>query len=155
MTSMTTMQRLTGDLTTSMKARDTFRTNTLRQALGALQVAQKAGPFNRELTEDQVRAVLTSEVKKRRESAQIYTDANATERAATETAEADLLEAYLPAAVTDAQLDEIVTAAIAEVGAATVKDMGKVMKVATAAASKLGRVDGRVLSGKVRAALGS
>jgi uncharacterized protein len=150
---MSTLDRLTADLTASMKARDTVRTGTLRQAIGAVRAAEKAGPSARELTDEQVQSVLASEVKKRRDTAQIYADAGAHERAATETAEADLMEAYLPAAVSEEQLDAVVADAIAATGASTMKDMGAVMKEATAAAGRLGRVDGKALSQRVRQAL--
>jgi uncharacterized protein YqeY len=150
---MSTMERLTADLTASMKARDTARTGTLRQAIAAVRVAEKAGPSVRELTDDQVQAVLASEVKKRRESAEIYAGAGAADRAAAETAEADVIEAYLPAAVTQEQLDALVAEAIASTGAGTMRDMGTVMKAATAAAADLGRVDGKALSQRVRQAL--
>ena len=153
MAPVTTLERLTADLTTSMKARTAFRTNAVRQAIGAVRAAQKSGPAARDLTEDQVRAVLGAEVKKRRESAEIYTGVGAVERAATESAEADLIEAYLPAAISEEQLDRIVADAIATVGARTVKDMGKVMKAANASAADLGRVDGKALSDRVRRAL--
>jgi uncharacterized protein YqeY len=150
---MTTLERLTVDLKTSMKARTAFRTNTVRQVIAAVRAAEKSGPVARDLTEDQVQAVLAAEVKKRRESAQIYTTAGATERATTETGEADLIEAYLPAAIGSDQLDALVADAIATTGAATLKDMGKVMKAANAAAAAVGRVDGKALSGAVRQAL--
>jgi uncharacterized protein YqeY len=150
---MSTMERLTADLTASMKARDTARTGTLRQAIAAVRVAEKAGPSVRELTDEQVQAVLVSEVKKRRESAEIYAGAGATDRAQTETAEADIIETYLPAAVTDEQLDAVVAEAIAVTGASSMKDMGTVMKAANAAAADLGRVDGKALSQRVRQAL--
>jgi len=151
---MSTLERLTTELTASMKARDTFRTNTLRQAIAAVRAAEKSGTAARELGEDEVQAVLASEVKKRRDTAGIYTDAGAGDRAATETAEADLLESYLPAAVSEPELDAVVADAIAATGATTMKDMGTVMKEATVAAGRLGRVDGKVLSQRVRQALG-
>ena len=154
MGAMTTLERLTADLTTSMKARTAFRTNTVRQVIAAVRAAEKSGSAVRELTEDQVQAVLATEVKKRRESAQIYAAAGATERATTETTEADLIEAYLPVALSTEQLDAIVADAIASTGASTVKDMGAVMKAANAAAAAVGRVDGKALSLAVRAALG-
>lgn len=147
---MTTLERLTADLTTSMKARTAFRTNTVRQVIAAIRAAEKSGPAARALTEEQVQGVLGAEVKKRRESAQIYTAAGATDRATTETDEADLIEAYLPAAVSAEQLDAIVTAAIAATGASTMRDMGAVMKQANAAAAAVGRVDGKALSERVR-----
>ncbi|QTE27777.1 GatB/YqeY domain-containing protein [Pengzhenrongella sicca] len=150
---MTTLERLTADLTVSMKARTAFRTNTVRQAIAAVRAAEKSGPAARELTDEQIQAVLAGEVKRRRESAQIYRDADATERAETETAEADLIEAYLPATVTPEVLDQLVADAIAASGASSLKDMGTVMKAANAAAAGLGRVDGKELSARVRRAL--
>ncbi|MGW6130416.1 GatB/YqeY domain-containing protein [Cellulomonas sp. NPDC055163] len=150
---MTTLERLTADLTTSMKARDAFRTNTLRQVIGAVRAAEKSGPVAVELDDDAVQAVLASEVKKRRESAEIYTTAGATDRATTETGEADLIESYLPTALSEADLDEVVAAAIAETGATSMRDMGAVMRAAQAAAAGRGRVDGKVLSQRVKAAL--
>lgn len=153
---MSTLERLTADMTTALKARDTFATATLRQVVGAVRAEEKAGKVARELTEEQVQTVLVAEVKKRRESATIYTDAGAAERAAAETAEADLIESYLPAALTDEQLDELVAAVIAETGATSPKEMGQVMKAANARAAASGaRVDGKALSAKVRAALAS
>lgn len=96
-----------------------------------------------------------AEVKKRRESAQIYTDAGATERADNETHEADFIEKYLPASLTPAELDALVAAAVVSTGASSMKDMGTVMKTATAAAAGIGRVDGKALSQAVRQALGA
>lgn len=145
---MTTLDRLDADLTAAMKARDTTRTGTLRQAIGAVRAEAKAGPTARELTEDDVLAVLAREVKKRRESAQIYTDAGAADRAATETAEADLIATYLPAAPTGEELAELVRAVVDELGATSPKDMGRVMKEVSARAGR--GADGRTLSTLVR-----
>ncbi|WP_136520181.1 MULTISPECIES: GatB/YqeY domain-containing protein [Cellulomonas] len=145
---MSTLERLDADLTASMKARDATRTNTLRQAIGAVRAEAKAGPAVRELSEDDVLAVLAREVKKRRESAQIYADAGAAERAATETAEADLIATYLPAAPTAEELAGLVRTVVDELGAAGPKDMGRVMKEVTARAGR--GADGRALSALVR-----
>ena len=153
MDAVTLLDRLDTDLRAAMKARDTFATGTLRQMIAAVRGAAKSGPVARELDDDEILAVLTAEVKKRRESAEIYTGAGAADRAATETAEADFIEAYLPAALSDADLDGLVAEAIDATGATTLKDMGAVMKAAQAAAAGRGRVDGKVLSGKVRTAL--
>ncbi len=151
---MSTLERLTTDMTAALKARDSFATATLRQVVGAVRAEEKAGKVARELTEEQVQAVLVAEVKKRRESAGIYKDAGAEDRAANETAEADLIESYLPAALTDEQLDALVADAVAQTGATSPKEMGQVMKAANAAAAAQGaRVDGKALSAKVRAAL--
>ena len=137
----------------STEAEHALATSTLRQVIAAVRGAAKSGPVARELDDDEILAVLTAEVKKRRESAEIYTGAGAADRAANETAEADFVETYLPAALSDADLDALVSEAIASTGASSMKDMGAVMKAAQAAAAGRGRVDGKVLSGKVRAAL--
>ena len=150
---MSTLDRLTTELTASMKARDSFRTNTLRQAIAAVRAAEKSGTSVRELSDEEVQAVLASEVKKRRDTAQIYAGAGAGDRAAAESSEADLIEGYLPAAVSEQQLDAVVADAIAATGATSMRDMGTVMKAATAAAAGLGRVDGKLLSQRVRQAL--
>lgn len=153
MTTQTTLERLTSDLTTSMKARDTFTTGTLRQIIGAVRTAEKSGSVARDFSDDEVQKVLASEVKKRRESAQIFAEAGADDRAANETAEADLIETYLPASLTPEQVDALVADAIAATGATGPKDMGPVMKAVNAAAAGMGRVDGKVLSQVVRTAL--
>ncbi|ROS26014.1 GatB/YqeY domain-containing protein [Cellulomonas sp. PhB150] len=148
---MSTLDQLTADLTTAMKARDSVRTNTIRQAIGAVRAEAKAGPVEKELSEDDVLKVLSREVKKRRDSAQIYTDAGADERAAIETAEADLFETYLPARLSDDDLAALVASVIADTGATSMRDMGGVMKEATARAGAA--ADGKKLSTLVRAAL--
>ena len=108
MAPMSTLDQLTSDLTTAMKARDTERTGILRQIIGAVRFEAKAGTVEKELSDDDVLKILAREVKKRRDSAQIYTDAGAPERAATETAEADLIETYLPAQLSDDELQALV-----------------------------------------------
>lgn len=148
---MSTLDQLTADLTTAMKARDSVRTNTIRQAIGAVRAEAKAGPVEKELSEDDVLKVLSREVKKRRDSAQIYTDAGADERAAIETAEADLFETYLPARLSDDELAALVASVIVDTGATSMRDMGGVMKEATARAGA--SADGKKLSTLVRAAL--
>ena len=148
---MSTLDQLTSDLTTAMKARDTERTGILRQIIGAVRFEAKAGAVEKELSEDEVLKILAREVKKRRDSAQIYTDAGAPERAATETSEADLIETYLPAQLSDDELAALVQAVIADVGATSVRDMGAVMKEATARAGA--SADGKKLSTLVRGAL--
>ncbi|MBO3084067.1 GatB/YqeY domain-containing protein [Cellulomonas fengjieae] len=148
---MSTLDQLTSDLTTAMKARDTLRVSTLRQLIAAVRFEAKAGSVEKELSDDEVLKVLAREVKKRRDSAQIYADAGAPERAATESAEADVIETYLPAQLSDDQLQALVTAVIADVGATSLRDMGAVMKEATARAGA--SADGKKLSASVRAAL--
>jgi len=146
-----TLDRLTADLTTAMKARDAARTSVLRQVIAAVRAEEKSGPTVKELSEQDVLAVLNREVKKRRESAQIYTEAGAADRAANETAEADAIEEYLPARLSDEELQALVAAVVADTGASSMKDMGAVMKEATARAGL--SADGKKLSTLVRAAL--
>ena len=148
---MSTLDQLTSDLTTAMKARDALRLSTRRQIIAAVRFEAKAGTVEKELTEDEVLKILAREVKKRRDSAQIYTDAGAPDRAATENAEADLIETYLPAQLSDDELQALVAAVVADVGATSVRDMGAVMKEATARAGA--SADGKKLSTLVRAAL--
>jgi uncharacterized protein YqeY len=146
-----TLAQLTADLTTAMKARDADRVSVLRQVIGAVRAEAKAGAVEKELTEDDVLKVLTREVKKRRDSAQIYTDAGAADRAAVETREADAIEAYLPARLSPEELEALVRSVVADLGATSQRDMGAVMKEATARAA--GAADGKALSTLVRAAL--
>ena len=146
-----TLDRLTADLTTSMKARDADRTSILRQVIGAVRAEEKAGPVAKELTEDEVLKVLAREVKKRRESAQIYTEVGATERAEVESREADAIETYLPAQLSDDELAALVRDVIADVGATSIRDMGGVMKEATARVGTA--ADGKKLSALVKATL--
>lgn len=151
---MSILERMTEDLTTAMKSRDIFRTGTLRYVIGTVRTAEKAGKVARTLTEDEVIAILVAEVKKRRETAQIFTDAGEHDRAANEIDEAAIIEGYLPEVLESEELEVMVRDVVTEVGATSMKDMGKVMKAVTARAAELeARVDGKELSGLVRAAL--
>jgi uncharacterized protein YqeY len=149
--------RLRSDLTASMKARDTARTGTLRMAIAAIGNAEVAGPVAKELTDPEVVAVLTREVRKRKEAAEVYAGAGRQELAGKEQAEIEVLSEYLPAALTDAELDDVVRAAVTEVEAstgapATARQMGMVIKAAQAKAA--GRADGSRIAAAVKAALG-
>lgn len=157
MARMTTLQaRLQSDLTDSMKQRDERRTAALRMALAALSVEQRAGKTERELDDDEVVTVLAREVKKRREAAAAFADAGRDDSAERERAEESVLAAYLPAALSEDELDEIVAAAVSaarESGAVGPKAMGVVMKGVQARVK--GRADGAVVAAKVRTALAS
>lgn len=146
-----TLDKLTADLTTAMKARDAERTGILRQVIGAVRAEAKAGPVEKELSEEDVLRVLSREVKKRRDTALIYLDAEATDRAQIETAEAEVIEEYLPARLSDDELADLVRTVIADVGATSMRDMGAVMKEATARAGA--SADGGKISALVKAAL--
>ncbi|HEU5003562.1 MAG TPA: GatB/YqeY domain-containing protein [Actinomycetota bacterium] len=128
-------EQLRADLTDSMRARDEVRTATLRMALSAITKAEVAGSEAAELTDDQVRAVIRSELNRRTEAAGIYTDAGRDALAARERAEGDVLAAYLPAQLADAELALVVAeevAAAAGNGLAGPKAMGAVIKAVRA-----------------------
>ncbi len=149
-------KRLRADLTTSMKAKDTLRTATLRMLLSAIGAEKVAGKEARELTDDDVLRVLAKESKKRGESAEIYTQNGRGELAATERAEAQIIDEYLPTPLTDAELADVADTAIAQVAEELgerpgMRQMGQVMKAATAVAA--GKADGSRLSAAVRARL--
>ncbi|MBY6436364.1 GatB/YqeY domain-containing protein [Rhodococcus kroppenstedtii] len=149
-------KRLRADLTTSMKAKDALRTATLRMLLSAIGAEKVAGKEARELTDDDVLRVLAKESKKRGESAEIYTQNGRGELAATERAEAQIIDEYLPTPLTDAELADVADTAIAQVAEELgerpgMRQMGQVMRAATAIAA--GKADGSRLSAAVRARL--
>jgi uncharacterized protein YqeY len=132
------------DLTRAMKAGEKDRVGALRLVLSELQKAAKEGDGD-EL------AVLRRERKRRLEAAQQFRDGGRGELADQEESEAELIEGYLPAELGDDELDALVAVAIAEAGASSPGDMGKVMGVVMGRAG--GRADGRRVSAKVREAL--
>lgn len=137
--------RLRSDLTAAMKARDEVTVRTLRMALTSVSKEEVAGASARELSDDEVLSVLIREAKRRREAADAFAAAGREEQAAAELAEGAVLDTYLPAQLTDAELGELVTAAIEETGAASPRDMGQAMKALTP------RVAGRAEGGRVAA----
>ncbi|MDA4106672.1 GatB/YqeY domain-containing protein [Mycolicibacterium holsaticum] len=148
--------RLRADLTAAMKAQDKLRTATLRMVLAAIGKEEVAGKQARELTDDEVLKVLAKESKTRGEAAEIYTQNGRGELAANEHAEARVIDEYLPTPLTEAELADVADTAIAQVAEAigerpTMKQMGQVMKAATAIAA--GKADGARLSAAVKARL--
>lgn len=145
--------RLRSDLTESMKNQDKLRTATLRMMLAAIQTEEVSGKQSRELTDDEVIKVLSRESKKRGEAAEIYTQNGRGELAAEEHAEARIIDEYLPTPLTDAEVADAVDTAIAQVAEQlgerpSVKQMGLVMKAATAIVA--GKADGSRLSAAVK-----
>jgi uncharacterized protein len=145
--------KLRTDLSAAMKARDEVRSRTLRMALTAVRNAEVAGKRQRELSDDEVVTVLAREAKKRREAAEAFGRAGRAEQAAAEQAEGRVLEDYLPAQLSDEELAELVTAAIAEVGATEPRAMGQVMKALTPQVA--GRADGARVAKEVKRRLAS
>jgi uncharacterized protein YqeY len=148
----TLKDQLNSDLTDAMKARDTVTVSTLRMVLTALANAERAGSDVRELSDDEVLAVIRSEAKKRAESAEVYTSAGRTELAEKENAELAILETYLPAGASAEEIATAVGEEIARLGVTDMKGMGQVIK---AVRERLGgRADGGAVSSAVKAALG-
>jgi uncharacterized protein len=140
--------RLRGDLTEAMKARDEVRTRTLRMALTSITREEVAGQSARELTDDEVISVLTREAKRRREAAEAFAAAGRDEQAAAERAEGVILDGYLPAQLSDEELAAMVAAVIDETGASGMAAMGQVMRVLTPRVA--GRADGARVAAEVR-----
>jgi len=145
---MALKERLRGDLTTAMKARDELTASTLRMVLTAITNEEVAGKQARELSDDDVVRVLTREAKKRREAHDAYTQAGREELAAREQAELGVIDTYLPQQLTDAELAALIDAAVAETGASEPKAMGQVMKVLQPRIA--GRADGAKVAAEVR-----
>jgi hypothetical protein len=132
------------DMVAAMKAGDRERVGTLRMVLSELQKAAKEG------SDDEL-AVLRRERKRRVEAERAFREGGREDLADAEAAEARMITAYLPAELDDAELEAIVAAAVAQSGAETVKDLGRVMPIAMAQVA--GRADGRRVSEQVREAL--
>lgn len=141
---MQIVDRIKSDVASAMKAGERERVGALRLVLSELQKAQKEGGVD-EL------AVLRRERKRRREAAEAYREAQREDLASGEEFEAGIIENYLPAELSDAELDELVKRAVDETGASSPRDMGKVIKHVMAAAG--GRADGRRVSTKAKEAL--
>ena len=146
--------RLRQDLTTAIKARDEVRSSTIRMVLSAITNAEVAGKVARELSDDDVVGVLSTEAKKRREAAQAFADGGRAEMAAKERAEAEVIADYLPAQLTEEEIRDLVAEAVASTGAAGegMRAMGKVMGVVTPRTK--GRADGGAVAAEVRRQLG-
>ncbi|WP_431955036.1 GatB/YqeY domain-containing protein [Actinacidiphila sp. bgisy167] len=125
----TLKQRLHDDLTAAIKGRDALTSSTLRLTLTAITKEEVAGKQARELSDDEVLKVIAREAKKRREAADAFEQGGRKEAAERELAEGEVLSAYLPKQLDDAELAGIVAAAIAESGAEGPKAMGAVMKI--------------------------
>ena len=143
---MTQIEKINAEIKASMLARDSDRTGALRllkSAVGYLQIEKKVDV----LPDADVLAVVQKEAKKRRDSIEEFDRGGRAELAAKERAELKVLEEFLPKQLSSEETEELVKAAITEVGATSKKDMGAVMKAAQAKAA--GRADGKVMSALV------
>ena len=147
---MNLSEQIVSDLTASMKAQDAQRTSTLRMV--------KAAMMNRkiekgaELDDEEMQKLLRSLVKQRRDSIEQYEKAGRQELVNKEQAEIDVIETYLPQAASAAEIETVVAAAIAETGATSIKDMGRVMKAAQSALAGK-NADGKMVADTVKARL--
>ncbi len=146
---MSLAERISQDMKAAMKERDRGRVGALRMLGAALKNGEiEAG---RPLTEEEEQVVLRRQLKQREESAEAFRKAGREERAASESAEAEIVREYLPEPLSAEELEQIVDEALRETGATGMKDMGAVMGRATALAE--GRAEGRELAALVRGRL--
>jgi uncharacterized protein YqeY len=142
---------LRADLHTSMREHDKVRSETLRMALTAITNEEVSGTTARELSDDEVLKVLAKEAKRRREATAAYIEAKRPELAAKEEVELVILEVYLPAQLSDTELQALVARALRESGATGMPQMGLAMKAATALVA--GRAGGGRVAAIVKSAL--
>jgi len=144
-------EQLKQDLTKSLKEQDAVRSSTLRMALTAITNEEVSGKEAKVLSDAEVLVVLTKEAKKRKESVEAFNQANRKDLADKEAQELKVLEKYLPSALTEEELNNIIDEAIAEAkasGADGMKAMGVVMKIVQP--KTVGRTDGALLAAKVK-----
>jgi uncharacterized protein YqeY len=144
--------RLRREMTEAMKARDADRLSALRMLAAAVKNEEVRPEVLHALDDEEFRVVASREVKRRKEAAEAFAAAGRQERADRELTEAAVLEAYLPAALSEAELDAIVNDSVTEAGATGPKDFGAVMRLAMGRAK--GRADGAAVQAKVRERLG-
>ena len=147
---MSLKDTIVADLTAAMKAKDADKLSTLRMVKANIMNRQieKGG----ELTDDEITKALQTLVKQRRDSVESYEKGGRMDLAAKESAEIGVIEAYLPQAASADEIEAAVTAAVAETGASSVKDMGTVMKATMAKLAGLS-ADGKMVSDAVRSKL--
>ena len=143
--------RLHSDLTAAMKAKDELARATLRMVLTAIGNEEVAGATARRLSDDEELKIVAREAKKRREAAEAFGAGGAADRAERELAEEGVINAYLPAPLSDEELVALVAQAIADTGASGPQAMGQVMKAVGPKVA--GRAEGGRVAAVVRAAL--
>jgi hypothetical protein len=147
-------EQIQADLTASIRAKDSLTSGTLRMVLSAITNEEVSGKEARVLDDQDMITVLNREAKKRKEAATAYDDAKRPELAEKERAELEIIQAYLPAALSDEELAKIIASAVAQVaatGATGPSAMGAVMKIVSPQVS--GRADGGAVASAVKSAL--
>ena len=148
MTDPSLKTQITDEMKAAMKSGDKVRLGALRMFLAAIKTKEVEGATARELSDDEIRQVAAKEVKKRSESIEAFQSAGRDEQAAKEQAELEVLEEFMPEPLTEDELERIVDDAIAEVGATSMRELGRVM--ADVMPQIAGRADGSVVSQLVR-----
>ena len=148
---MSIKEQLKLDLTEAIRSRNEIVSGTIRMVLTAITNEEVSGKEARQLSEDEVIAVLSREAKKRREAAEAFAEAGRTDKATLEKAEGEVIAKYLPAQLTEADIAAMIAEAIAATGATGPADMGKVMGAIKGKIA--GKADGSVVSSLVKAAL--
>jgi len=143
---MSLIERIEGELKEAMRARDRERTDTLRLTLASLRSAEKE--LARPLKEDEELQVLQRERKRRTEAAEAFREGGRAEQADKEERELEVIQEYMPEPVSDEELERIIDDAIAETGATSLRDLGRVM--ADVMPQVAGRADGSTVSQLVR-----
>ena len=145
---MDLFEKVSADIKSAMLARDKVRLEALRGIKKEFLEAKSAPGANGALSDDAAMKILVKMAKQRKESARIYTEQSRPELADGELAEAAVIEGYLPRALTPEELDAELRRIVAELGASSPADMGRVMGAATKALA--GRADGRAISARVK-----
>lgn len=149
---MTIKEQLQSDLTAALKERETLKVSTLRSVIGAVQTQEKSGKTAVDFDDEQVLSVLAKEAKKRLDTSEEFEKLGYAERAATEKAEALIIQAYLPEAASYDDIVAVVSSIMSQFDAPTPRDMGTIMKQAKAHFGAA--VDGKQLSDVVRSMIG-
>lgn len=148
---MSLSQQIATDLKEAMKSRDKVRLESLRSIKSAILLAQTEKGAGASLNEEEELKILTKLQKQRKDSLAIYEEQNREDLAAEERAQLAVIETFLPQALSETELEDYLKKVIAETGAESAKDMGKVM--GRASKDLAGRADGKTISAKVRALL--
>jgi uncharacterized protein YqeY len=144
-------ETLKTDLTEAIRSSNKVVSGTIRMVLTAITNEEVSGKEARVLTDDEIITVLSREAKKRREAAEEFAKAGRTDKAAEEKAEGEVIARYLPAQLSEDDIKELITAAVASTGASGPSDMGKVMGAIKPQIA--GKADGSLVSSLVKAAL--
>nr|MBQ6739780.1 GatB/YqeY domain-containing protein [Synergistaceae bacterium] len=148
---MSLVEQVAADLMAAMKARDDAKLSALRMLKAEFQKLQADKGVNAKIADEDAQAVIRRLIKQRKEAAEQFKAGGALDRAEAELSDIKFLEPYLPAQLDDAELDKLIEAAAAEVGASSVKDMGKLMKAVMSKTA--GRADGGRVKNRVTAFL--